>query len=74
MQIADIAASGLEFPFCRHRHEEILYNIKDHADTAQRFVHAYTETIAIYKNNRDLAIRRRANEPASKNRRFFPQR
>src|ERR1043166_7480020 len=31
--------------------------IKDHADTVQRFVRAYTEAIAIYKNNRELAMK-----------------
>jgi hypothetical protein len=30
---------------------------KDNQDTVQRFVRAYTEAIAIYKNNRDLAMK-----------------
>jgi ABC-type nitrate/sulfonate/bicarbonate transport system substrate-binding protein len=31
--------------------------LRDHADVAQRFVRAYTEAIAVYKNNRALAMK-----------------
>jgi ABC-type nitrate/sulfonate/bicarbonate transport system substrate-binding protein len=54
-EIADIAAMGLEFPFVGIAAKKSY--IKDHADTVQRFVRAYTEAIAIYKNNRDLAMK-----------------
>ena len=54
-EIADIAAMGLEFPFVGIAAKKSY--IKDHADTVQRFVRAYTEAIAIYKNNRELAMK-----------------
>jgi NitT/TauT family transport system substrate-binding protein len=54
-EIADIAAMGLEFPFVGIAAKKSY--VKDHADTVQRFVRAYTEAIAIYKNNRDLAMK-----------------
>ena len=46
---------GLEFPFVGIAAKKSY--IKDNMDTVQRFVRAYTEAIAIYKNNRDLAMK-----------------
>ncbi|HEX5608406.1 MAG TPA: ABC transporter substrate-binding protein [Candidatus Binatia bacterium] len=54
-EIADIAAMGLEFPFVGIATKKSY--IKDNTDTVQRFVRAYTEAIALYKNNRDLAMK-----------------
>lgn len=54
-EIADLAAMGLEFPFVGIAVKKSY--IKDNTDTVQRFVRAYTEAIAIYKNNRDLAMK-----------------
>ena len=54
-EIADLAALGLEFPFVGIATKKSY--IKDNQDTVQRFVRAYTEAIAIYKNNRDLAMK-----------------
>lgn len=54
-EIADVAAMGLEFPFVGIAAKKSY--IKDNLDTVQRFVRAYTEAIAIYKNNRDLAMK-----------------
>ena len=54
-EIADIAALGLEFPFVGITAKKSY--IKDNLDTVQRFVRAYTEAIALYKNNRDLAMK-----------------
>lgn len=54
-EIADIAALGLEFPFVTLTARKSY--LRDHADEAQRFVRAYTEAIALYKNNRELAMK-----------------
>jgi len=54
-EIADLAAMGLEFPFVGIAAKKSY--IKDNMDTVQRFVRAYTEAIAIYKNNRDVAMK-----------------
>jgi ABC-type nitrate/sulfonate/bicarbonate transport system substrate-binding protein len=54
-EIADIAAMGLEFPFVGIAAKKSY--IKDNIDTVQRFVRAYTEAIALYKNNRELAMK-----------------
>jgi NitT/TauT family transport system substrate-binding protein len=54
-EIADISALGLEFPFVGIAAKKSY--IKDNTDTVQRFVRAYTEAIAIYKNNRDFAMK-----------------
>ncbi len=54
-EIADIAAMGLEFPFVGIAAKKSY--IKDNMDTVQRFVRAYSEAIALYKNNRELAIK-----------------
>jgi len=54
-EIANIAALGLEFPFVGLAAKKSY--LRDHPDVAQRFVRAYTEAIALYKNNRELAIR-----------------
>ena len=52
-EIADIAALGLEFPFVGIVTKKTF--IKEQPDVVQRFVRAYTESIALYKNNRELA-------------------
>src|SRR4029434_8461088 len=54
-EIADLAAIGLEFPFVGIVAKKSY--IKDNMDTVQRFVRAYVEAIAIYKNNRDLTMK-----------------
>jgi NitT/TauT family transport system substrate-binding protein len=54
-EIADIATLGLEFPFVSIVAKKSY--LHDHAEVAQRFVRAYTEAIAVYKNNRDLAMK-----------------
>jgi NitT/TauT family transport system substrate-binding protein len=51
-EIADIAALGLEFPFVGIVTKKTF--IKEPPDVVQRFVRAYTESIALYKNNREL--------------------
>jgi len=52
-EIADIAALGLEFPFVGIVTKKTF--VKEQPDVVQRFVRAYTESIALYKNNRELA-------------------
>jgi NitT/TauT family transport system substrate-binding protein len=52
-EIADIAALGLEFPFVGIVTKKTF--IKEKPDLVQRFVRAYTESIALYKNDRELA-------------------
>src|SRR6476646_5115780 len=54
-EIADIEKMGLEFPFVGIAAKKSY--IKDHMDTVQRFVRAYVEAIAIYKNNRELTMK-----------------
>jgi len=54
-EIADIAALGLEFPFVGIVAKKSY--LRDNPDVAQRFVRAYTEAIALYKNNRELAMK-----------------
>jgi NitT/TauT family transport system substrate-binding protein len=54
-EIADIAALGLEFPFVSVVVKKSY--LRDHADVAQRFVRAYTEAIAVYKNDRAFAMK-----------------
>jgi NitT/TauT family transport system substrate-binding protein len=54
-EIADIAAMGLEFPFVGVVTKKTF--VRDNPDTVQRFVRAYAEAIAIYKNNRELAMK-----------------
>ncbi|OGP30236.1 MAG: hypothetical protein A2038_00115 [Deltaproteobacteria bacterium GWA2_57_13] len=54
-EIADVASLGLEFPFVSLTAKKSY--LRDHPDTVQRFVRAYTEAIALYKNNRELAIK-----------------
>jgi ABC-type nitrate/sulfonate/bicarbonate transport system substrate-binding protein len=54
-ELADLAALGLEFPFVGIVAKKSY--IKDNLDTVQRFVRAYTEAIALYKNNRELAMK-----------------
>ena len=54
-EIANIAALGLEFPFVTLTAKKSY--VRDHADVVQRFVRAYTEAIALYKNKPDLAAK-----------------
>src|SRR4029453_4657000 len=54
-EIADIAALGLEFPFVGIVAKKSY--LKDNPDITQRFVRAYTEAIALYKNNPELAMK-----------------
>ncbi|MBM4262623.1 MAG: ABC transporter substrate-binding protein [Deltaproteobacteria bacterium] len=54
-ELADIAKLGLEFPFVGLAVKKSY--IKDNMDTVQRFVRAYTEAIALYINNRELAMK-----------------
>jgi len=54
-EIADIAALGLEFPFVGIVAKKSY--IKENSDITQRFVRAYTEAIALYKNNPELAMK-----------------
>lgn len=54
-EIADIAALGLEFPFVGIAAKKSY--IKDNSEVVQRFVRAYVEAIAIYKNDPQLAMK-----------------
>lgn len=54
-EIANIATLGLEFPFVTLTAKKSY--VRDHPDVVQRFVRAYTEAIALYKNNRELAMK-----------------
>lgn len=54
-EIANVAEMGLEFPFLSLVVKKSY--LKEHADVVQRFVRAYTEAIALYKNNRELAVK-----------------
>ncbi len=54
-EIVDVAALGLEFPFVGIVAKKTY--VRDNADTVQRFVRAYTEAIALYKNNPELATK-----------------
>jgi sulfonate transport system substrate-binding protein len=54
-EIADVAALGLEFPFVGIVAKKSY--LKDNPDITQRFVRAYTEAIALYKNNPELAMK-----------------
>lgn len=54
-EIADIAKMGLEFPFVGIAAKKSY--VANNIDTAQRFVRAYVEAIALYKNNRELAMK-----------------
>jgi NitT/TauT family transport system substrate-binding protein len=54
-EIADLAKMGLEFPFVGIVTKKSY--VRDNLDTVQRFVRAYTEAVAVYKNNRDLAMK-----------------
>ncbi|HEX9444919.1 MAG TPA: ABC transporter substrate-binding protein [Candidatus Binatia bacterium] len=54
-EVANIAALGLEFPFVSLVAKKSY--LRDHADIVGRFVRAYTEAIALYKNKPDLAAK-----------------
>lgn len=54
-EVANIAALGLEFPFVSLAAKKSY--VRDHADVVGRFVRAYAEAIALYKNKPDLAAK-----------------
>jgi len=54
-EIANVASMGLEFPFVSIATKRTF--VKDNPETVRRFVRAYTEAIALYVNNRDLAMK-----------------
>jgi ABC-type nitrate/sulfonate/bicarbonate transport system substrate-binding protein len=54
-EIANVANLGLEFPFVSLVAKKSY--VRDHAEVVQRFVHAYAEAIALYKNNKELAMK-----------------
>ena len=54
-EIANMANLGLEFPFVGIVTKKTF--VRDNPDTVQRFVRAYTEAIAIYKNNKEIAMK-----------------
>jgi NitT/TauT family transport system substrate-binding protein len=54
-EIANIAALGLEFPFVTLTAKKSY--VRDNPDVVQRFVRAYTEAIAVYKNKPDVAAK-----------------
>lgn len=49
-EISNIAALGLEFPFAGLAAKKTY--VRDHADIVRRFLRAYVEAIAFFKNNR----------------------
>lgn len=53
--IVDVAALGLEFPFVGIVAKKSY--VRDNVDTVQRFVRAYTEAIALYVNNPEMATK-----------------
>ena len=55
IHLFDAASLGLEFPFVTLTAKKTY--LRDHPDVVQRFIRAYTEAIALYKNNRELAIK-----------------
>ena len=54
-ELANIAALGLEFPFVTLTAKKSY--VRDHADIVQRYMRAYVEAIALYKNKPDLAAK-----------------
>ncbi len=54
-EIANVASLGLEFPFVGIVTKKTF--VRDNPETVRRFVRAYTEAIAIYKNNREMAMK-----------------
>jgi ABC-type nitrate/sulfonate/bicarbonate transport system substrate-binding protein len=54
-ELADIASLGLEFPFVTLVAKKSY--LREQPEIVQRFVRAYTEAIALYKNNRELALK-----------------
>jgi NitT/TauT family transport system substrate-binding protein len=54
-EIANVASMGLEFPFISVATKKAF--VKDHPDLVRRFLRAYVEAIALYINNRELAIK-----------------
>ena len=54
-EIANIASMGLEFPFSGLTAKKSF--VRDHADVVQRFLRAYVEAIAVFKNNRELTMK-----------------
>lgn len=54
-EIANVAALGLEFPFVTLTAKKSY--LRDHEDIMQRFLRAYVEAIAMYKNKPDFAAK-----------------
>jgi NitT/TauT family transport system substrate-binding protein len=54
-ELANVAALGLEFPFVTLSAKKSY--VRDHADIVQRFMRAYVEAIALYKNKPDFAAK-----------------
>ncbi|HTM09633.1 MAG TPA: ABC transporter substrate-binding protein [Verrucomicrobiae bacterium] len=54
-ELANVAALGLEFPFVTLTAKKSY--VRDHADIVQRFMRAYVEAIAMYKNKPDFAAK-----------------
>lgn len=54
-ELANVAALGLEFPFVTLSAKKSY--VRDHADVVQRFMRAYVEAIAMYKNKPDFAAK-----------------
>ena len=54
-ELANVGALGLEFPFITLTAKKSY--VRDHPDIVQRFMRAYVESIAIYKNKPDFAAK-----------------
>ncbi|HEY1372304.1 MAG TPA: ABC transporter substrate-binding protein [Candidatus Binatia bacterium] len=54
-ELANVGALGLEFPFVTLTAKKSY--VRDHADIVQRFMRAYVEAIALYKNKPDFAAK-----------------
>jgi ABC-type nitrate/sulfonate/bicarbonate transport system substrate-binding protein len=54
-ELANVAALGLEFPFVTLSAKKSY--VRDHPDIVQRFMRAYVEAIAMYKNKPDFAAK-----------------
>jgi ABC-type nitrate/sulfonate/bicarbonate transport system substrate-binding protein len=54
-ELANVGALGLEFPFVTLTAKKSY--VRDHADIVRRFMRAYVEAIALYKNKPDFAAK-----------------
>ncbi|HKA35020.1 MAG TPA: ABC transporter substrate-binding protein, partial [Candidatus Binatia bacterium] len=54
-ELANVGALGLEFPFVTLTAKKSY--VRDHGDIVQRFMRAYVEAIALYKNKPDFAAK-----------------